>query len=430
MPMGEPSPELNRIFVECSALGFQATLLVLLAIACFVLYQRSRGEHFRIWAWAWVVYVVRISFMSTFLVRHDKFWLFAHQAATGVTVLLLLAAALRLARGFQLRPWHAIFVPLSILWAWITIYAVNSMMVAGITATVLMASLTIATGVVIWRARASISSGAAPVLAWSFVLWGVHHLDYPLLRSFGSAVLYGVFVDVLFLFAIALGLLFVVLGGESRKLASRTAQLEQLTRLLLRAQEDERRRIARELHDEAGQVLTAVKIELDLDGRTDAGALVGRALAQVRDLSNLLRPSVLDDLGLVAAVTALVDDFSMRTRISTTVDFGGATRRLPADIEVVIYRVVQEALTNIAKHAQASRASVTLTLDARAAHLTVEDDGRGMQAAGKTADMAEPHLGLLGMRERVTAAGGTLGISAGPSGGLTIDARIPIENIA
>jgi two-component system sensor histidine kinase UhpB len=200
--------------------------------------------------------------------------------------------------------------------------------------------------------------------------------------------------------------------------------------LLLRAQEDERRRIARELHDEAGQVLTAVKIELDLDGRTDAGALVGRALAQVRDLSNLLRPSVLDDLGLVAAVTALVDDFSMRTRISTTVDFGGATRRLPADIEVVIYRVVQEALTNIAKHAQASRASVTLTLDARAAHLTVEDDGRGMQAAGKTADMAEPHLGLLGMRERVTAAGGTLGISAGPSGGLTIDARIPIENIA
>ena len=368
--------------------------------------------------------------MSTFLVQRDFFWLFAHQAATGVTVLLLLAAALNLARGFQLRPWHAIFVPLSILGAWITIYGVNSMMVAGVTASVVMASVTIATGVVFWRSRASISSGAAPVLAWSFILWGIHHLDYPLLRSFGSAVLYGVFVDVLFLFAIGLGLLFVVLGGESRKLASRTMQLEQLTRLLLRAQEDERRRIARELHDEAGQVLTAVKIELDLDGRTDAGALVGRALAQVRDLSNLLRPSVLDDLGLVAAVTALVDDFSMRTRISTTVDLGGATRRLPADIEVVIYRVVQEALTNIAKHAQATRAAVTLTLDARAANLTVEDNGRGMQAAGTTVDMAEPHLGLLGMRERVTAAGGTLGISAGPNGGLKIDARIPTENIA
>ena len=428
--MGEASPTLDRIFVECSALGFQATLLVLLAVACFILYQRSRGEHFRIWAWAFVVYVVRISFMSTFLVTRNFFWLFAHQAATGVTVLLLLAAALRLSRGFTLRPWHAVFVPLSILWAWLTIFGIHSMEVAGITASVLMASVTVMTGIVIWRSRSQISSGAAPVLAWSFMLWGIHHLDYPLLRSFGSAVLYGVFADVLFLFAIGLGLLFIVLGSESRKLASRTAQLEQLTRLLLRAQEDERRRIARELHDEAGQVLTAVKIELDLDGRKDAGALVGRALAQVRDLSNLLRPSVLDDLGLVAALTALVDDFSMRTRISTTVDLGGATRRLPADIEVVIYRVVQEALTNIAKHAQASKASVALTLDARDAHLTVEDDGRGMTASATTAEAAEPHLGLLGMRERVTAVGGKLGVTAGPNGGLKIDARIPIGNLA
>jgi len=424
--MGDASPTLDRIFVECSALGFQATLTVLLAAACFVLYKRSRGEHFLVWSIAWAVYVVRLSLMSTFLVRRDMFWLFAHQAATGVTILLLLAAALQLSRGFRLRPWHAVFVPLSVLWAWITIYGVDSMMVAGISATVVMASFTIATGVIIWRSRVQISSSAAPVLAWSFILWGIHHLDYPLLRSFGSAVLYGVFVDVLFLFAIGLGLLFVVLGSESRKLASRTGQLEQLTRLLLRAQEDERRRIARELHDEAGQVLTAVKIELDLDGRKDAGALVGRALAQVRDLSNLLRPSVLDDLGLVAALTALVDDFSMRTRIATTVDLGGTTRRLPPDIEVVIYRVVQEALTNIAKHAQASRASVALTLGETHARLIVEDDGRGM-ATGAPIDLTEPHLGLLGMRERITAVGGTLGVGARPAGGLRIDARIPVE---
>ena len=166
---------------------------------------------------------------------------------------------------------------------------------------------------------------------------------------------------MLFLFAIGLGLLFLVLGDESRKLASRTAQLEQLTRLLLRAQEDERRRIARELHDEAGQVLTAVKIELDLDGRREAGALVGRALAQVRDLSNLLRPSVLDDLGLVAALNALADDFSARTRIATTVDLERPARAgCRRTSKSVIYRVVQEALTNVARHAQASRASVRL----------------------------------------------------------------------
>src|SRR4030095_14650910 len=185
---------------------------------------------------------------------------------------------------------------------------------------------------------------------------------------------------------IGLGLMFVVLGGESRKLASRSAQLEQLTRLLLRAQEDERRRIARELHDEAGQVLTAVKIELDLEGRTDAGALVGRALAQVRDLSNLLRPSVLDDLGLIAALTALVDDFSVRTRIATTADLGGANRRLPPDIAIVLHRVVKEARKNTPKHAKASKASVALTFDERQARLIVEDDGLGMRAAAASAD--------------------------------------------
>jgi signal transduction histidine kinase len=369
------------------------------------------------------VYVARLAFMSTFLVRRDVVWLFGHQAATGVAVLLLLAAALQLTRDFRLRPWHAVAVPASLVFAWITVYGVNSMMIGGIMATVVIASVTVATGLVFWRARQRIASGAAHVLAWAFVLWGIHHLDYPVLRRFGSAVLYGVFVDVLFLFAIGLGLLFIVLGEAARKLAARTAELEQLTRLLLRAQEDERRRIARELHDEAGQVLTAVKIGLDLDGRTEAGALVGRALAQVRDLSNLLRPSVLDDLGLVAALHALANDFTLRTRIETDVVLDGATRRLAPEIEVVIYRVLQEALTNIARHAQASRATVRLSLTDAHAALTVEDNGRGLGAsAGQDGG---PHLGWLGMRERITGVGGSLTIGAGERGGVRLDAFIP-----
>jgi signal transduction histidine kinase len=266
--MDETRLTLDRIFVECSALGFQSTITIVLGIACLILYERARGEHFRTWAMAWGVYVVRLAFMSTFLVRRNMVWLFAHQAATGITMLLFLAAALQLSRGFRFRPWHFVLIPASVLWAWVAIYAVDSMMVAGILSTVLFTALTVATGLVIWQGRRRIGSRGAHVLAWAFVLWGLHHLDYPLLRSFGSAVLYGVFVDVLFLFAIGLGLQFIVLGDTTRRLATRTAQLEQLTRLLLRAQEDERRRIARELHDEAGQVLTAVKIELDLSGRT------------------------------------------------------------------------------------------------------------------------------------------------------------------
>jgi signal transduction histidine kinase len=415
---------LDRTFVECSALGFQAVLTTVLAVACYVLWQRSRGAHFLTWTIAWAVYVARLACMSTFLVQRDYVWLFLHQAATGISSLLLLAAALQASRGFVFRPWYAVLIPLSILGAWVTIYGVDSMLIAGITSTVLLASVTIGTGVIFWQARPRISSRAAPVLAWTFVLWGIHHLDYPLLRRFGASVLYGVFADVLFLFAIGLGMLFIVLGDESRKLATRTVQLEDLTRLLLRAQEDERRRIARELHDEAGQVLTAVKIELDLEGRDDAGALVGRALAQVRDLSNLLRPSVLDDLGLGAALKALADDFSARTRIGSALDLQGAARRLAPDLEVVIYRVIQEALTNIARHAHATMAFVHLVIDDRRALLTVEDNGRGLGQA--PAHDSRAHMGWLGMRERVTAVGGTLSIEPGSKGGVCIRADIPV----
>ncbi len=411
---------LDRTFVECSALGFQSVLTSILAVACYLLWRRQRHPYFLTWSAAWAVYVVRLACMSTFLVRRDMVWLFLHQSATGISALLLLLAALQLSRGLVLRPPHALLVPLSIAWAWVTIYGIGSMMVAGITATLLLSGVTIATGVIFWRERARISSGAAPVLAGAFILWGLHHLDYPLLRGFGAAVLYGVFADVLFLFAIGLGLLFVVLGDERDRLSARTEELEHLSRLLIRVQEDERRRIARELHDEAGQVLTAVKIELELDGRMEAGALVGRALAQVRDVSNLLRPSALDDLGLVAALRALVDDFALRTRIEVSLDLDGVTRPADPEVEVAVYRVIQEALTNVAKHAQATEARVRVQGSAAALSVVVDDNGVG------AAEAATSHLGWLGMRERVTALGGRLDIERAPAGGVRIAVRIPV----
>ncbi|MEZ5286142.1 MAG: sensor histidine kinase [Vicinamibacterales bacterium] len=420
MMQGAEDTFLDRTFVEGSALGFQSLITTVMAMACYVLWRRGRGAFFLTWSMAWAVYVVRLTCIAVFLVRRDLLWLFLHQSATGISALLLLAAARQMSRGFVLRPWHALAVPLSIAWAWITIYGMHSMLAAGVTASILLATVTIWTGIVFWRERDRVSSSAAPVLAGAFLLWGLHHLDYPLLRGFGAAVLYGVFADVLVLFAIALGLLFVVLGNERDRLAARTAELEQLTRLMLRVQEDERRRIARELHDEAGQVLTAVKIELELDGRAEAGALVGRALAQVRDVSNLLRPSVLDDLGLVAALRALADDMASRTRIAVDLDVDGANRRLSADMEVVIYRVVQEALTKIVRHARATRAHVQILSDDASVHVMVEDDGRG------AADDAMPHTGWLGMRERVTAMGGRLQIGRSASHGVRLDAHLPL----
>jgi signal transduction histidine kinase len=412
---------LDRTFIECSALGFQSMLTSILAIVCYVLWRRQRGNYFLTWSIAWSVYVVRLACMSAFLVRRDFVFLFLHQAATNISALLLLAAALQLSRGFVLKPWHGLAVPLAIGWAWFTIYGIESMLVAGISATVLLSGVTIWTGIIFWRERARMSRGAAQVLASAFILWGLHHLDYPLLRGFGAAVLYGVFADVLFLFAIGLGLLFVVLGRERDRLAARTAELEQLTRLMLRVQEDERRRLARDLHDEAGQVLSAVKIELELDGRHEAGALVGRALAQVRDLSNLLRPSALDDLGLVPALRALADDVAAHARIEVSVTADDISGPLAPDVEVAIYRVVQEALTNIVRHARATRAMVHVTRTGDAVDVRVEDDGRGME------ETAAPQLGLLGMRERVTALGGRLEIGRSVSGGAAVWARIPGE---
>jgi signal transduction histidine kinase len=415
------SETLDRTFVECSALGFQSVLTTILAVACYVLWQRQRGSYFLTWAIAWSVYVVRLGCMSAFLVRRDMMFLFLHQAATNVSALLLLAAALQLSRGFVLRPWHAAAVPAAVGWAWFSIYGIESMVVAGISATVLLAGVTIWTGVIFWRERARMSRGAALVLAGAFVLWGLHHLDYPLLRGFGAAVLYGVFADVLFLFAIGLGLLFVVLGSERDRLATRTAELEQLTRLMLRVQEDERRRLARDLHDEAGQVLSAVKIELELDGRNEAGALVGRALAQVRDLSNLLRPSALDDLGLTPALQALTSDVADHARLDVALQAGDLGGALPPDFEVVIYRVVQEALTNVVRHAEARHVRVCVERRDGDIVVAVEDDGRGLDGSRL------PQLGLLGMRERVTGLGGRLEVGARAQGGTRVEATMPLE---
>ena len=409
---------LDRLFVECSALGFQSVLTSTLAVTCYVLWLRQRGPHFLTWSIAWTLYVVRLASMSAFLVRRDLIWLFVHQAMTGLSALLLLVAALQLSGKYRWRPWHAIAVPIVIGWSWVSIFAIDSMVIAGVSSVVLLASVTVWTGVVLWRDRTRVPGGA--LLAWSFILWGLHHLDYPLLRSFGAAVLYGVFVDVIFLFSIALGMLFVVLGDERDRLAERTTELEQLTRLLLRAQEDERRRIARELHDEAGQALTAVKIELDLDGHRAAGEQVGRALAQVRDLSNLLRPSALDDLGLSAALRALAADVSARSRIKVDLEIETGGRTFSPEIEVVLYRVVQEALTNIVRHAQATWVRAQLALRGHDVWLTVEDDGQGLGPG------AAPKLGWLGMQERVTAAGGTLTITTAAPSGVRLTARIPV----
>jgi signal transduction histidine kinase len=405
--------------VELSALGFQAALTALLALVYFALWRPTRRPYFATWAAAWAVYATRLGCISAFLVTRDAGWLFAHQAATGVTALLLLLAALQFARGLRWRPAYLAFGALPVAWAYVATLVWHDMRSAGISAAVMLSAVTLGTGVVFFGIRGRHPSTGATVLAVTFSLWGLHHLDYPLLRLLGDGALWGVFADVLFIVAATVGTLLMVLGDGRRAVEDRNLQLETLTHQLLRAQEEERRRIARELHDQAGQVLTAAKIQLDLEGRQEASALVGRALAQVRDLSNLLRPSVLDDLGLVPALRALAEDFAGHTRIGARLEVPEGFGPFPPETQVALYRVVQEALTNVARHAEARTVRVTLGAEDGAVRLVVQDDGRGVTGA------PVEHLGLLGIRERVTSLGGTVSAGNAHGGGFRLEASLP-----
>ena len=205
------------------------------------------------------------------------------------------------------------------------------------------------------------------------------------------------------------------------------------------AQEAERARVARDLHDQIGQSLTSVLLGLRLlDGcltgdpvrLADAGAhghevrsLVAHALTEVRHLAFDLRPTVLDDVGLIAAVRRLALDVTARAGVAVDVDARGVDdeARLPAEVETVVYRVVQEALTNVARHAGASRATVEIVADGARVTATVVDDGAGFDVA----DGPLRSLGLAGMRERAALVGGHLDVVSAAGNGTTVSLDVP-----
>ena len=402
-------------------LGFQALVTLLLALVYLGLWWGQRRPYFLTWAGAWGLYAGRLGLISAYLVTERLTWLFVHQLATGGTALLLLGAAFQFApeRPSGRRP--VVFAVAAALWIGVSLYGVHNFAVGGLTSAIALSAVTLWTGLVFWRHWRRTRSVSAAVLAGTFVIWGLHHLDYPLLRPLGSGVLYGAFADVLLIVVAATATLFLVLSEGKEVLAERSVQLEQLTRLLLRAQEDERRRLARELHDQAGQILTAAKIELDLEGPAPAARLVERALIQIRNLSQLLRPSELDDLGLVPALRSLVDDFERRFRIETRLEVPETLAPGRGELEVAVYRIVQEALTNVARHSGAGRVTVTIRADNRRLRLTVADDGKGAPVE------PTPHLGLLGIRERIGELAGTLEITTASGGGFRLEAAIPLE---
>ena len=214
-------------------------------------------------------------------------------------------------------------------------------------------------------------------------------------------------------------------------------ELRELSGQLVRVQEDERRTIARELHDEIGQALTAVDVELAVaEGAVgidraataihEARTVTQRALASARDLSQLLRPSMLDDFGLPDTLKWYLRKFSDRTAVRTELVEDQLTERLPIDVELCVYRVVQEALTNVSRHARATVCRVFLQRLASSVVVTVEDDGVGLADASGRAAAQRKGLGLVGIRERVSDLGGTFRIEGKSGRGTRLTIELPL----
>lgn len=246
--------------------------------------------------------------------------------------------------------------------------------------------------------------------------------------------------DVLFMQAVA-----NVLGAaiERRRLEDdREHHDKELATRVLQAQEDERKRIARELHDETAQTLSVLLAHLDLleprlashdpafrSGFERVGALARRALDETRALSHDLRPTILDDVGLVAALEWLLDDYEQTYGGSLNLDVAGEPDEPPSpEIEVALFRIAQEALSNCGKHAHARTIRISLGFSESSIGLMIEDDGAGFDPDRVPRPSRTGRLGLYGMRERASLLGGTLEVDTRPGHGTKIHAHVPVPS--
>lgn len=576
---------------ELAAAYLQAAVMLGVAILCGAFYQRYRKPYLRWWAVAWCLYVLRIGAISRFLLTGDRAWLYWHQVITGWTALALLWAAVVFSRQLHWRRWFILLVLFPPVWSYIAIYRLQQFLLAAGPAVLFLSMATLWTGWVFvthWRRT---GSRGALWLAATFLLWGLHHLDYPLLRARGAWNPWGYYLDILFVLAIGGGIFLLVLedvhrglaalatlsgdlqsagrggdhlrallarplelpgvrgsamyqvddGGQgrfvrglgacqawtgqhpegaaagviaeavrtgrpamssdwteplahggatyayaavlpvfqsegvrgaliivgdardpftaldedflralgqqvgaalenadlSRRLQARANELERLSARMVQQHEEERRRLSLELHDETAQVFSAVKLQLgvlreaaapELGPRFDhVIMLIDQGIRSLRNLTNDLRPSLLDDLGLLPALRTLVADFSHRTGLEVGFDAPATVPAPGKEGELALFRAVQEGLSNVARHAGARSVSVSLKVHGGALDLRIADDGRGLPSGGSLEGFErDGHMGLAGMRERITALGGTVAVEGHPGSGVRLLIHLPL----
>lgn len=223
-------------------------------------------------------------------------------------------------------------------------------------------------------------------------------------------------------------------------LRSAHAQMQTLSRQLMQVQERERRQLAHDLHDEIGQAVTAIKMNLQTmqrvadttivqDTLNDSLGILDKILQRVRDLSLDLRPSLLDDLGLVPAVRWYVERQAQRAGLVAEVEAESVPQDLEPDLSVACFRIVQESITNILRHAKATKIHVALRQTDQSLDLCIKDDGIGISPGETSATLAgRSSFGLLGMQERAQALGGRITIQSLPNQGTEILVRIPLRS--
>ncbi|WP_396220818.1 sensor histidine kinase, partial [Gemmatimonas sp.] len=606
---------------ELAATLLQGAITTGLAALCAHLYVRYRRPWFGWFAVAWSVYVARLLCILSFLLTGERVWLYWHQVTTGWTALVLLWSAIVFLRQPKARPAYLLLALFPALWSYVAIYELDHFLWAALPAVLFLSGATMWTGWVFWRHHRIAGSTGARLLAISFFLWGLHHLDYPFLRAQGAWTPWGYYLDISFELLVGVGLVLLVLddlgrgvralsalsgdlqrrdrttdpldallsrplalpgvrgtamylfdadgaadaaasamldgvltaerndapvaiadadtasaaaapsgtrgrfvrgagacaswdnarpdqavldaltrmrisrrpqvvaaegrqpfiaalpvgtgtrlvgalvmAGDvrnpftaldddfllalgqqvgaaleqsalDRQLATRTMALEQLSIRMVRQHEDERRRLSRELHDETAQVFSAVKMQLEaLRPLLTEGAsprldrllsLVDTGIASIRQVTSDLRPTLLDDLGLRPALHSLVTDFTERSGIRATFDAPPAFPPLHADADLALFRALQEALSNVVRHAKATLVDVLVTIDGHDLVLCVRDDGQGFPVGrhGRIGD-AEHRMGLTGMRERIFAIGGDV-VIANRNKGAEVRIRAP-----
>jgi signal transduction histidine kinase len=219
------------------------------------------------------------------------------------------------------------------------------------------------------------------------------------------------------------------------RLEGRTIELARLSARMIEQHEEERRRLSRELHDETAQVFSAVKMELGvlrgnvqpeqakrLDEVLD---LIDTGIQSIRNVTNDLRPSLLDDLGLLPALRSLVADFGARSGIRTGLAAPSTLPPLSREAELALFRALQEALSNVLRHAGAQTVDIGISINAEGVLLQVSDDGQGPTGVTPETLELQGHMGLAGMRERIGALGGTVRLHRQAGAGALLEVLVP-----